>query len=106
MRWRFDAMPDKARLGNRYTCYQCGCRFYDLNKPAPVCPRCGADQQKNPAPDPRTAALERYKNTKATARAQRSFDVDFADGVDDFEGQDDLVFDDDINDDINDDDID
>jgi len=44
-------MQDKAKLGNRYTCYQCGCRFYDLNRPTPTCPECSADQREAPVRD-------------------------------------------------------
>ena len=33
-----------ADLGKRYKCYKCGTKFYDLNKPAPICPSCGEDQ--------------------------------------------------------------
>jgi uncharacterized protein (TIGR02300 family) len=33
-----------ADLGKRYKCYKCGTKFYDLNKPQPVCPSCGEDQ--------------------------------------------------------------
>ena len=35
-------MPD---LGRKYTCYSCHTKFYDLGKPIPVCPKCGADQR-------------------------------------------------------------
>ncbi|KAB2960107.1 MAG: TIGR02300 family protein [Thermoanaerobaculia bacterium] len=35
-------MPD---LGNKYECFSCGVRFYDLGKPAPICPKCGANQK-------------------------------------------------------------
>jgi hypothetical protein len=35
-------MPD---LGKKYTCYSCHTKFYDLGKPQPVCPKCGADQR-------------------------------------------------------------
>lgn len=31
-------------LGIRYKCYKCGTKFYDLNKPQPICPSCGEDQ--------------------------------------------------------------
>ena len=32
-------MPiDKAKLGIRYTCFQCAAKFYDLNRPEPICP--------------------------------------------------------------------
>lgn len=42
---------DKAALGNRYACFQCGTKFYDLNKPEPLCPECGADQREAPVRD-------------------------------------------------------
>jgi hypothetical protein len=35
-------MPD---LGKKYTCYSCHTKFYDLGKPIPTCPKCGADQR-------------------------------------------------------------
>ena len=35
-------MPD---LGKKYTCYTCHTKFYDLGKPVPLCPKCGADQR-------------------------------------------------------------
>jgi len=31
-------------FGTRYKCYKCGTKFYDLNKPQPICPSCGEDQ--------------------------------------------------------------
>jgi len=36
------------KYGQRYTCFQCGIKFFDLNKPKPLCPKCGADQKKAP----------------------------------------------------------
>ena len=32
-------------LGRKYTCYSCHTKFYDLGKPVPLCPKCGADQR-------------------------------------------------------------
>ena len=34
-----------ADLGKKYTCYSCHTKFYDLGKPEPICPKCGADQR-------------------------------------------------------------
>jgi hypothetical protein len=57
-------MPD---LGKKFECYSCGTKFYNLNKPEAVCPKCGANQKEArtedsppPAPRParRTAILE------------------------------------------------
>jgi hypothetical protein len=61
-------MQDKARLGRRYTCFNCSCKFYDLNKPEPVCPKCNADQREDPAPDPRVAVMARYKTNRPSAK--------------------------------------
>ncbi|HXG58253.1 MAG TPA: FYDLN acid domain-containing protein [Thermoanaerobaculia bacterium] len=33
------------QLGRKYTCYSCHTKFYDLGKPEPICPKCGADQR-------------------------------------------------------------
>jgi uncharacterized protein (TIGR02300 family) len=41
-------MPAKD-LGNKFTCFKCGTKFYDLRKTEPVCPKCGADQRESPA---------------------------------------------------------
>jgi uncharacterized protein (TIGR02300 family) len=41
-------MPAKD-LGTKHTCFKCGTKFYDLNKPEPICPKCGADQRQSPA---------------------------------------------------------
>jgi len=60
-------MQDKSKLGTRYTCYTCSKKFYDLNKPDPVCPSCGANQFDDPTPDPRVAVMERYKGSRMTA---------------------------------------
>lgn len=46
-------MPEKnakrVKLGQRWVCYACAARFYDLNHPEPVCPKCKADQRESPA---------------------------------------------------------
>jgi uncharacterized protein (TIGR02300 family) len=61
-------MQDKSKLGARYTCYTCGKKFYDLNKPDPVCPSCDANQFDDPTPDPRVAVMARYKGSRMTAQ--------------------------------------
>lgn len=39
----------KEKLGRKWACYSCEAKFYDLNKPEPICPRCQADQRESPA---------------------------------------------------------
>jgi len=38
-----------ANLGKKWTCFGCGAKFYDFNKPDPLCPKCGANQKEAPA---------------------------------------------------------
>jgi uncharacterized protein (TIGR02300 family) len=49
-------MPAKD-LGSKHVCFKCGTKFYDMRKPAAICPKCGADQRESPALRP--AASER-----------------------------------------------
>ena len=51
-------MPD---LGQKHICFKCSCKFYDMGRPEPLCPQCGADQRESPNPDPREAFLSRYR---------------------------------------------
>lgn len=44
-------MPAKD-LGTKHTCFKCGTKFYDMKKPVPACPKCGADQRESPALKP------------------------------------------------------
>lgn len=37
-----------SKLGTKWLCYNCASRFYDLHKPEPLCPKCGADQRQRP----------------------------------------------------------
>jgi uncharacterized protein (TIGR02300 family) len=44
-----DSTARKAKLGQKWVCYSCQAKFYDLNKVDPNCPKCGADQRMSPA---------------------------------------------------------
>ncbi len=46
----------KAKLGAKYVCFSCSSRFYDMNKPEPICPKCGADQRTKPKESPSAPA--------------------------------------------------
>jgi len=50
----------KPGLGAKWACFSCGAKFYDLNRPDPICPKCQTDQRDQPAksaaaPSPRPA---------------------------------------------------
>jgi hypothetical protein len=54
-----------SKYGKKFTCWSCTAKFYDLNKPNPKCPKCGA----NPEDDP---------NKGAPAAAAPGFAEDYA----------------------------
>jgi uncharacterized protein (TIGR02300 family) len=56
-------MPPKD-LGTKHLCFKCSTKFYDLKKPVPVCPKCGADQRESPA----VKAPPAEKRVRAAAR--------------------------------------
>lgn len=50
----------KPEWGTRYSCYSCNCKFYDLNRSDPLCPKCGANQR------------EMVRETKSAPRPSRA----------------------------------
>ncbi len=91
-------MQDKSQLGTRYTCFQDGTKFYDLNRPAAICPSCGADQKDDPNPDPREAVLARFRGKGKPSRLDEEEDEE----LDDDAEVDDADADDDDDDDVGD----
>lgn len=41
-------MVDKLKFGDRHTCFGCGCKFYDMHRNPPICPKCGTDVSQRP----------------------------------------------------------
>ncbi len=53
-------MSNRAQdLGQKFTCFKCECKFYDLGSPEPLCPRCGADQREDLSAAPAPAKRKR-----------------------------------------------
>ena len=55
---------DAEKLGQKYSCFECGSKFYDLKRAEPVCPRCGVDQRKSPALKPPKRGRRAKKATR------------------------------------------
>ena len=49
-----------SKFGKKFTCWSCATKFYDLNKPNPKCPKCGADPADDPKKDMPAAAPAAY----------------------------------------------
>lgn len=85
-------MLDKARLGTRYACYSCGTKFYDLGKPVPSCPDCGADQREAPVRDIKSLLSKGGARKRAESDADELEEEDLDDelgGADDEEADED-----------------
>jgi len=82
-----DGMQDtKARLGNRFSCFQCGTKFYDLNREPATCPECGADQAQAPVKDLK-ALLGSGKGKKRARAYDDEDEVEVAGDDEDAEGE-------------------
>ena len=92
----------KARLGTRFTCFQCGTKFYDLNRD-PSCPECGADQRQAPVRDLKALLGSGKSRKRARAYEEDEEDVEVPSDDDDSSDDDDYgLLDDDDDDDSGD----
>jgi uncharacterized protein (TIGR02300 family) len=83
-------------LGNKFNCFKCGTKFYDLKKPEPICPKCGTDQRESPALRP--AAESRLGRVSAAPKAvepvepeETETSLEESDDLEDLEGDDEGV---------------
>ncbi len=70
-------MPPKD-LGTKHACFKCQTKFYDMKKPVPLCPKCGADQREAPV----VKAPPAEKRIRATPRKAEP-EVDHVEGEED-----------------------
>jgi hypothetical protein len=63
-------------LGSKYVCFKCSTKFYDLKKPVPTCPKCGADQRDAPVIKPLSAAKQRAAAAALAAAPKEAGDED------------------------------
>ena len=77
-------MPAKD-LGNKFICFKCNSKFYDLKKPDPVCPKCGADQRDSPANRPTESRRGRLAAVPKIIEPIEPAEPAAADGEDDEE---------------------
>ena len=68
-------MPAKE-IGNKFVCFKCATKLYDLKKPDPICPKCGTDQRESPALKP---APEGGKRSRLAAVPKPVEPVDLGD---------------------------
>jgi hypothetical protein len=90
-------MPAKD-FGTKYLCFKCNTKFYDLKKPDPICPKCGADQRDSAALKPagegrrsRLAAVPKIVEPIETPAVEKDGDELEIDDIDEDEDEDDDV---------------
>jgi uncharacterized protein (TIGR02300 family) len=57
-------MPE-IKLGNKFDCFSCGTKFYDLGKSESICPKCGANQKDAHQGDSTAASQATRRKRKA-----------------------------------------
>lgn len=75
-------MPE-LKLGNKFECFSCGTKFYDLGKPEAVCPKCGANQKD--ATRSETPAASQAARRRRKAEIAKTLDVEEAEPVEDLD---------------------
>jgi hypothetical protein len=66
-------MPE-IKLGNKFDCFSCGTKFYDLGKSEPICPKCGANQKDANQGD--STAASQSSRRKRKAEVAKAVDLD------------------------------
>jgi uncharacterized protein (TIGR02300 family) len=85
------AMTD-IKLGNKYDCFNCGAKFYDLGKGTSVCPKCGADQKDAGDKNKPLMSQAVRRRRRAELAAPEEAEVEVADAeVAAIDGEDELV---------------
>jgi len=87
----------KAKLGERWVCFSCSVKFYDLKKPEPLCPKCGANQKESPLfkQKPKRARKSAKKAARPPVPVEEEIEVrDDADDSPDDDNDDELDLDD------------
>ena len=59
----------RHKLGHKWVCFECSSRFYDLNKPEALCPRCGIDQRAAPPPEVEKKPKRKKRKSEPLASA-------------------------------------
>jgi len=72
-------------LGTKYVCFKCGTKFYDLKKPLPACPKCGADQREAPTGKPGSSRARPAPPREAEPEEVAAGDEEEAEGEDEDE---------------------
>ncbi len=91
-------------LGSKFTCFNCGTKFYDLHKPEPLCPKCGADQREVPVKASPASERRRARTPEPVAPEPEEADKDASVGeADEPESKDDAKDDEDEDDEDEDD---
>lgn len=88
----------KPEWGTKRVCTACGARFYDLNKDPILCPKCGAEQEKDAAPKARRGSAKgiraETKKVAVVAAAPKVDDLEDDDLIEDDDGLDEDIIED------------
>jgi uncharacterized protein (TIGR02300 family) len=78
-------------LGNKFECYSCGTKFYDLGKSEPLCPKCGANQRDAATSEAEERQAAKRRRRDEPARVVDETDLPVEEGAADTEFDDELT---------------
>ena len=70
----------------RWECFRCSSKVYDLGKPDPICPKCGADQREKPREKPTPSTPPPEKPRRANVPMGSLLDED-EEPIEEFEAE-------------------
>jgi uncharacterized protein (TIGR02300 family) len=79
--WRTQVV--NPQLGTKRTCTTCGARFYDLNKSPIICPKCGAENDKDAVKSKRGGKGSKNDASKKVVPSKAARDEEDEEDLDD-----------------------
>lgn len=71
----------ELKLGNKYECYNCGTKFYDMGRGEALCPKCEADQKEAEEENPLVSqSVKRQRKSELLPDDTAGDDFDLDDG--------------------------
>jgi len=74
-------------LGKKHACFNCASKYYDLDKLAAICPKCGADPRDDPSGDQEQDFITHKRTGKRTSSKptsrKRTNPANYGEGADD-----------------------
>jgi uncharacterized protein (TIGR02300 family) len=73
-------MIDKEKFGDKRQCPACGCKFYDMHRNPPTCPKCGADASIKLVPSPKPLPTDDFPHEEVETPPPETIEEEIPEG--------------------------